>query len=325
MNEDHRGPVLSALGVSREFSVGSETVHAVRDITLDVYPGEMVALLGRSGSGKTTLLNLLGGLDNPTRGVVHFEGRDMAAMSPGELAALRRTKLGFVFQSFGLLPLLSAQENVELPLRIAGLGRREQDRMTHEALDTVGLLHRMRHRPYELSGGEQQRVAIARAMVLQPPLILADEPTAELDSTTSRGIFALLSDVVASEQMTVVVATHDRVVLDVVHRVLELEDGELVRVYKTGEEEAPERDAQAEVIELHPESAEPAPLPDPFHWQRPGAGGARAFDAAPEQPPADDGAVEPDAWDDTQPDAEPGRSARRGPTPRPLGLSLRST
>ena len=316
MNEDHRGPVLSALGVSREFSVGSETVHAVRDITLDVYPGEMVALLGRSGSGKTTLLNLLGGLDNPTRGVVHFEGRDMAAMSPAELAALRRTKLGFVFQSFGLLPLLSAQENVELPLRIAGLGRREQERMTREALDTVQLLHRMRHRPYELSGGEQQRVAIARAMVLRPPLILADEPTAELDSTTSRAIFALLSDVVASEQMTVVVATHDRVVLDVVHRVLELEDGELVRVYKTGEEEAPEGEAQAEVIELHPEAAEPAPVSDPLHWQRPGAGGARAFDAAPEQPPADDGATRPDAWDDTQTDAEP--EPERSPWARPL-------
>ncbi len=303
MNERHPGPVLSARNVSREFSVGSETVHAVRDVTVDVYPGEMVALLGRSGSGKTSLLNLLGGLDNPTDGVVDFEGRDLARMSAGELAAVRRTKLGFVFQSFGLLPLLSAHENVELPLRIAGLGRREQERMTRAALDTVGLLHRTRHRPYELSGGEQQRVAIARAIVLRPQLILADEPTAELDSSTSRAIFTLLSDVVVTDQMTVVVATHDRVVLDVAHRVLELEDGELVRFYKTGEEEAPQ--PKAEVIELQPEAAEPDAALGPAHWARPGAEPARTVEAAPPEAVADEPTEEPAPDPDESGDAEP--------------------
>ncbi|MCH8190316.1 MAG: ABC transporter ATP-binding protein [Chloroflexi bacterium] len=228
MNQIPEDAVVAARGVGREFAVGGEVVHAVRDVSLDIFPAEVVVLLGRSGSGKTTLLNLLGGLDTPTEGVVYLRGRDLSTFSASELAQMRRTDLGFVFQTFGLLPLLSAQENVELPLRIAGASRSERERLARVALDTVGLLHRVRHRPYELSGGEQQRVAIARAIVNKPPLILADEPTAELDSVSASSIFSLLAEIVVQDRLAVVVATHDQAVLDVAHRVLKLEDGALV-------------------------------------------------------------------------------------------------
>ncbi|MBI3744421.1 MAG: ABC transporter ATP-binding protein [Chloroflexi bacterium] len=220
--------VVAARGVWRSFPSGGAEVHAVRDVSMEAYPGELVALLGRSGSGKTTLLNLLGGLDTPTQGAVYILGQDLASLAPGEVTDLRRHKLGFVFQSFGLLPLLSAQENVELPLRIASAPAKDRERRAREALETVGLAHRMKHRPYELSGGEQQRVAIARALVNKPPLILADEPTAELDSATAKTIFALLLQIVDQERTAVVVATHDRNVLEAAHRVLRLEDGALV-------------------------------------------------------------------------------------------------
>ena len=228
MNQIPEDAVVAARGVGREFAVGGEVVHAVRDVSLDIFPAEVVVLLGRSGSGKTTLLNLLGGLDTPTEGVVYLRGRDLSTFSASELAQMRRTDLGFVFQTFGLLPLLSAQENVELPLRIAGASRSERERLARVALDTVGLLHRVRHRPYELSGGEQQRVAIARAIVNKPPLILADEPTAELDSVSASSIFSLLAEIVVQDRLAVVVATHDQAVLDVAHRVLKLEDGAVV-------------------------------------------------------------------------------------------------
>ncbi|MSQ25269.1 MAG: ABC transporter ATP-binding protein [Dehalococcoidia bacterium] len=219
--------VLSARTLSRDFRAGAELVHAVRPLDVDIFPGEFVALLGRSGSGKTTLLNLLGGLDTPSGGTVYFQGHDLGKLSQRETAALRQSKLGFIFQSFGLLPLLSAYENVELPMRIAGVSRGERDRAVRAAIELVGLGHRMRHRPYEMSGGEQQRVAIARAIVRRPPLILADEPTAELDSATARGIFTLLVEIVDRERISIVVATHDRLVLDAAHRVLELKDGAL--------------------------------------------------------------------------------------------------
>ena len=221
------GAIVSARDISRAFMLGGEEVHAVRGVSMELYAGELVAIIGRSGSGKTTLLNLLGGLDNPSSGLVYLDGHDLALMSEKEQTRVRREKLGFVFQSFGLLPLLSAYENVELPLRIAGMGRHDRDARTRQALDTVGLNHRLRHRPYELSGGEQQRVAIARAIVHRPPLILADEPTAELDSATATGIFDLLRQVVYTDKVTVVVATHDRLITDVAHRVLEIQDGAL--------------------------------------------------------------------------------------------------
>lgn len=214
--------------VSRLFKLGAEEVWAVRDVSLTVEPGEFLALIGRSGSGKTTLLNLIAGLDRPTEGEVSLDGRRIDRMSERELTRLRRNELGFVFQSFGLLPLLSAMENVELPLRIAGVGPGERARRAREALQAVGLSRRAGHRPYELSGGEQQRVAIARAIATNPRLILADEPTGELDSTTARAIFDLLRGIAREQDITVVSCTHDRIVMELADRVEELEDGRLL-------------------------------------------------------------------------------------------------
>jgi putative ABC transport system ATP-binding protein len=220
--------VVEAKGVSRRFERGSAEVWAVRDITLQVQPSEVMALVGRSGSGKTTLLNILAGLDRPTEGEVYFNGARIDTMPERELTELRRHKLGFVFQSFGLLPLLSAQENVELPLRISGFRHGERTRRARKALELVGLTRRAHHRPYELSGGEQQRVAIARALTCDPVLILADEPTGELDSTTARAVFSLLRDLARGEGITVITCTHDRLVMDMADRVEELADGRIV-------------------------------------------------------------------------------------------------
>ncbi len=222
------GPLVEARDVSRRFERGSDEVWAVRDINISVKRSEVLALVGRSGSGKTTLLNILAGLDRPTSGEVYFDGTRIDSMPERELTELRRHKLGFVFQSFGLLPLLSAQENVELPLRISGFKHGERMRRSKQALELVGLTRRANHRPYELSGGEQQRVAIARALTCDPALILADEPTGELDSTTARAIFTLLRDLARGQGITVITCTHDRMVMDMADRVEELSDGKLV-------------------------------------------------------------------------------------------------
>ncbi len=220
--------VVDVHNVSRRFVVGGEEIWAVRDVSLQVAPGEFVALIGRSGSGKTTLLNLIAGLDAPTSGHVMIDGENITEYSERQLTQLRRHRVGFVFQSFGLLPLLSAYENVELSLRIAGAGIRERRRRADELLEAVGLAGRARHRPYELSGGEQQRVAIARALANSPALILADEPTGELDSTTAVSIFRLLHDLVVEQGVTIITTTHDRTVMELVPRVEEMKDGRLL-------------------------------------------------------------------------------------------------
>ena len=217
--------IISVEKAARTFELAGETVSVLKSIDLNVKHGEFVTLIGRSGSVKTTLLNLLSGLDSPTSGKVLFEDHNMAVLNEGKLTELRSSKLGFVFQSFGLLPLLSAFENVELPLRISGLGSRERDKQTRKALDIVGLVGRSNHRPYELSGGEQQRVAIARAIVHDPVLILADEPTGELDSVNSRAIFGLFKQMVEENDMAVVAATHDSNLLEMSDRVLRLSEG----------------------------------------------------------------------------------------------------
>jgi len=213
--------------VSRHFEIGGQTIHALQDVSFDVNKGDFVAVIGRSGSGKTTLLNVVAGLDHPDTGHIFIEGDDVAAMNDSQLTEMRRHKIGFVFQSFGLLPLLSAYENVEVALRIAGAGIRERGRRANELLEMVGLTRRAHHRPYELSGGEQQRVAIARALANRPSLILADEPTGELDSTTANQIFELLLQVVEQEGVTIITTTHDRLVMEKAGRVLELADGAL--------------------------------------------------------------------------------------------------
>ena len=220
------GPVITAVEVSRVFGSGATAVTALSAISLTIVRGEFLAVTGRSGSGKTTLLNLLSGLDRPSTGTVHFNGNDLAELRESDLVEMRRHKIGFVFQSFGLMPLLSAQENVELPLHIGGMSWRERRQRATEALQAVGLGTRARHRPYELSGGEQQRVSIARALVAQPEVVFADEPTGELDTATARAIAETLGDVAASRRATVIVATHDLDLAAMAQRRLDLVDGE---------------------------------------------------------------------------------------------------
>ena len=219
---------LSAEAVIREFGAGDAAMRAVNEVSVAIAPGEFVALVGRSGSGKTTLLNLLAGLDRPTAGRVWFEGRDLSALSERDLVGLRRERIGFVFQSFGLIPLLSAFENVELPLHIGGVSWRERRRRANEALELVNLSGRAGHRPYELSGGEQQRVAIARALVAGPSVLFADEPTGELDSVTAETIGGIMRDIGASRGVTVVTATHDLMLAGMADRRLQMADGRVI-------------------------------------------------------------------------------------------------
>ena len=223
-----KSPIIATKDMTRVFGSGESEVAAVNMVTLDVFPGEFLAVTGRSGSGKTTLLNLMAGLDAPTAGTVKFEGQDLASFSESDMVTLRRHKLGFVFQSFGLMPLLSAYENVELPLHISGVSWIERRRRAIEVLEMVGLGPRARHRPYELSGGEQQRVAIARALVSGPDVVFADEPTGELDTITANSIGIILKDIVRQGGVTVIVATHDQTLAGMSDRVVELEDGSLV-------------------------------------------------------------------------------------------------
>jgi putative ABC transport system ATP-binding protein len=218
---------VEAHGLGRDFPSGNGLVHALAEVNLQVAPGELVAVRGRSGSGKTTLLNLLGGLDSPTTGSVSVEGHDLAGLSGADLIALRRQAIGFVFQGFGLLPILSAAENVEIPLRLARTDAGVRRERVRELLDVVGLGGRAGHRPSELSGGEQQRVAIARALANRPRILLADEPTGQLDSETGHVIMQLIRRVVRAEGVTAIVATHDPAMLDVADRVVELHDGRL--------------------------------------------------------------------------------------------------
>ena len=228
MKAGNKEPILLAQGLGRTFGSGQQEVMAVRGIDLEVAPGELLAITGRSGSGKTTLLNMLGGLDKPTSGTVQFGGRQLSSLSESELTELRRHRVAFIFQSFGLLLILSAYENIELPLRINGVARGERQSRIQETLELVGLGARAKHRPYELSGGEQQRVAIARALAVRPSVILADEPTGELDSATGMGIINVLKEIAHGQGITVVVATHDLVLAGMSDRVKEMADGAFV-------------------------------------------------------------------------------------------------
>ena len=222
------GPLLEAIDVVRDYPSGDSVIHALRGVSLAADPGQLVAVRGRSGSGKTTFLNILGGLDHPTSGRVIIDGHEVSSMSEDQLVDVRRRSVAFIFQSFGLVPILSAAENVEIPLRLVRANPRERDARVRDLLELVGLGDRAKHRPHELSGGEQQRVAIARALANRPRILLADEPTGQLDSETGHVIMMLLRDVVRTEGVTAVVATHDPVMLDVADQVLELRDGELL-------------------------------------------------------------------------------------------------
>jgi putative ABC transport system ATP-binding protein len=221
-------PAVEAIGVSRDYPSGDATIHALAGVDVRVEPGELIAVRGRSGSGKTTLLNVLGGLDRPTDGTVAIEGRELAGLSAADLLDLRRSTISFVFQGFGLLPILSAAENVEIPLRLARATPSHRRERVARMLELVGLEARAEHRPAELSGGEQQRVAIARALANEPRILLADEPTGQLDSETGHVIMDLIRRVVRDEHVTAIVATHDPAMLDVADRVFELHDGHLI-------------------------------------------------------------------------------------------------
>jgi putative ABC transport system ATP-binding protein len=220
--------LIEVQGVSRDYGRGARIVHAVRDVSFTAEPGELVAVRGRSGAGKTTLLNMVGGLDRPTRGRVLIGGHDLSEAGERTLLGLRRTMIGFVFQSFGLVPILSAAENVGVPMRLARVAPAERERRVRVLLELVGLGEHAAQRPYELSGGQQQRVAVARALANEPRLLIADEPTGQLDSETGRSIMDLLRAVVRARGMTALVATHDSALLDRADRVITLRDGAVV-------------------------------------------------------------------------------------------------
>ena len=227
MTTAHVEPALQAESASRVFQTGVGEVHACTDINLEVRPGELVVVRGKSGSGKTTLLNLLGGLDRPTSGTVRIGGTDVATLGDTELSQLRRDRIGYVFQTFGLVPVLSAAENVELPLRITGTAPKERDDRVARLLELVGLSEHAAQRPYELSGGQQQRVGIARALVGDPDILIADEPTGQLDSRTAAAMMDLIAGVVESRGIAAVISTHDPLLVERAHTVVELHDGRI--------------------------------------------------------------------------------------------------
>jgi putative ABC transport system ATP-binding protein len=220
-------PILVARDLAKVYRRGSSEVRAVDGISLDVEAGELMAIMGRSGSGKTTLLDLLGCLLRPTSGELEIDGRSVIGASDGELAAIRRDRVGFIFQEFNLIPTLTAIENVLLPLRY-GPRRADGRERAGELLGLVGLAERASHRPSELSGGEQQRVAIARALVNEPAVVLADEPTGELDSTTSEELMAMLTGLNRDRGVTIIIVTHDPGIADQTDRVVRLSDGRVI-------------------------------------------------------------------------------------------------
>jgi ABC-type lipoprotein export system ATPase subunit len=228
MNTEIATAIAEAYGVTRDFRGGGGIVHALRGVNLRLLPGEFVALRGRSGSGKTTLLNILIGLDRPTQGQVFVLGQDLNKLDENARARLRRESIGMMFQNAHLFPSLTAQENVEIPLRLAHRPPQQRTQQARQALELVGLGSRMHHRGLELSGGEQQRVALARALVHQPRFIVADEPTGNLDSVTGHDIANLLRDITHHLHIGLLVATHDPMIVSIVDRVLQIQDGRIM-------------------------------------------------------------------------------------------------
>lgn len=221
-------PLIRIRGLGKSYQRGGQSIDVLVDLALDVYPGEFVALMGPSGSGKSTLLNLIAGIDQPTQGRIEIGGVDIATLSEGELADWRAAHVGFIFQFYNLMPVLTAFENVELPLLLTGLSRRERHAHVEAALAMVHLSDRMDHRPNELSGGQQQRVAIARALVADPTLIVADEPTGDLDRTTGQEVLNLLQQLQQDLGKTIVMVTHDPKAASRAGRLIHLEKGLLV-------------------------------------------------------------------------------------------------
>ena len=222
------GDIMRTEGLTRDFRSGTEVVHALKNVTIALEEGKLTILRGRSGSGKTTLINLLGALDRPDAGKITFRDRNITGAGERVKSELRRKSMGFVFQSVALISMMSAYENVEFGLRVAGSEIKDRTRRTQECLTLVGLGKRMNHRPHELSGGEQQRVAIARAIAHRPDIVFADEPTAELDTHMGLQVVRLFKTLVEQQGLTVVMTTHDPSMIDIADHVLTLEDGEIV-------------------------------------------------------------------------------------------------
>ena len=220
-------PLLSARGLSKSYAMGKRTLEVLRGVDLDVARGEFLALRGASGAGKSTLLHLIGGLDSPNAGEIRFDGQNLAHFSESKLTHFRNRRVGFVFQAYHLLPELTALENVCLPARMARISSGTAGKRGRELLTRVGLAERTDHKPFELSGGEQQRVAIARALINEPELLLADEPTGNLDSHTGGEIIELLKSLRAEKQMTLAIATHDERVAAHAERTIQLVDGQI--------------------------------------------------------------------------------------------------
>jgi putative ABC transport system ATP-binding protein len=219
--------VIAVNDVGRVYASDSGDVHALQDVSFEVDRGEFVALRGRSGSGKTTLLNCLGGLDNPTSGVIWIQGVDISTMEEVERTRWRRESIGFIFQQMGLLHSFSAYENLDLMARLGNVPRRDRRRRILDTLELVGLLDYYDHRPYEMSGGQQQRIAIARALVTEPDLILADEPSSELDSDTTHDVLAVLQDFVRLKGVSILLSSHDPIIDDYADRIISLRDGRI--------------------------------------------------------------------------------------------------
>lgn len=225
---DSSETILSVREVHRMFPVGGTELHVLKGINMEVRSGQLVMLKGRSGSGKTTLLNMLGGLDQPSKGEILFRGQALHQLSDDKRTILRRDQIGFIFQAYALLPLLSAWENVELSLRMAGVPSSQWKERVTQCLELVGLGKRMFHRPFEMSGGEQQRVAIAKAIAHRPKLLLADEPTANLDSQMGAQVMAVFKNIIHTEQVTICMTTHDPTILEVADHVYEMVDGKFI-------------------------------------------------------------------------------------------------
>ena len=217
--------------VTKEYLLGKQSVQALKEVTLSIESGVFLAIAGPSGSGKTTLLNLIGCIDHPTTGTIHINGEDVSGKTPDELADLRARTIGFVFQTFNLLPVLSAEENVEYPLlQIKGISKQERKKRVAQYLDVVGIAKYAHHRPNQLSGGQRQRVAIARALAIRPKIILADEPTANLDHKTGEGILRLMKKINTATKTTFIFSTHDQKVINMADRLIRIEDGEIKRL-----------------------------------------------------------------------------------------------
>lgn len=221
--------VVELIEVTKTYRLGEVQVQALRGVNMKASRGEIVAIMGPSGSGKSTILNLVGALDRPTSGKVIIAGKDISKMPENKLGDIRRDSIGYIFQFYNLIPVLTAYENVELPMLIAGIGKEKRIARTHELMELVGLADRANHRPDELSGGEQQRVAVARALSKRPPLVLADEPTGDLDSKSGMQVMTVLKDLAKKELSTVVMVTHDHQMASLADRILEIRDGRIVK------------------------------------------------------------------------------------------------